>query len=270
MKYLLSEETTPVEEHNGILFKRDDLFLPYANDQELGGGKVRQMKFLMNSILSNNRSIKGLITCSSVNSPQGLIVAKEAKKNNLPCIVCIGGRNSSPEKAIQNHASIYLAHKAGAEIRTVAQIGYTSILEKRASAIADEKNYYLVQFGINLDEYPEAVIGAIANQVENIPDELDNLIVPVGSGISFAGILVGLKRFNKKVKRVIGIQIAGYDRRKTIDRILDLTDTKANYELYMDKTYPYSKKVNHFISSDLSLNVIYEAKAYKYFRNNQD
>ncbi len=34
-------ELTPIEEYDGVLYKRDDLFRPFP-DEELNGGKVRQ------------------------------------------------------------------------------------------------------------------------------------------------------------------------------------------------------------------------------------
>ena len=35
-------DLTPIEEYNGVYFKRDDLFMPFE-DMPISGGKVRQM-----------------------------------------------------------------------------------------------------------------------------------------------------------------------------------------------------------------------------------
>ena len=35
--------------------------------------------------------------------------------------------------------------------------------------------------------------------VDNIPDELDHLVVATGVGVQLMGILIGLKKYNKKV-----------------------------------------------------------------------
>ncbi|MBK8884602.1 MAG: hypothetical protein IPN67_20295 [Bacteroidales bacterium] len=36
-----ASELTPIQEYNGVLYKRDDLFCPFQ-DEMLNGGKVRQ------------------------------------------------------------------------------------------------------------------------------------------------------------------------------------------------------------------------------------
>jgi 1-aminocyclopropane-1-carboxylate deaminase/D-cysteine desulfhydrase-like pyridoxal-dependent ACC family enzyme len=111
-----------------------------------------------------------------------------------------------------------------------------------------------------------------AAQVENIPDELDVLVMSVGIGIQFACVLKGLKQFNKKVKRIIGVQI-GPDRRKLIDGYLNqnpLTEPKFDleYELVQYKS-PYSKSVVQTIGN-FYLDDIYEAKAHKWMLENID
>ena len=62
------------------------------------------------------------------------------------------------------------------------------------------------------------------------------------------------------VKNVIGIQIAGYDRNKTIKNLIK---EDLPYKLLLSKDYPYSRKVK--ISFDnVKLDPLYEAKAYDY------
>jgi 1-aminocyclopropane-1-carboxylate deaminase/D-cysteine desulfhydrase-like pyridoxal-dependent ACC family enzyme len=103
-----------------------------------------------------------------------------------------------------------------------------------------------------------------------LPEYIDNLIVPCGSGITLAGIIVGCHIFNKKVKRFIGIQISGYDRTKEINEILKRFDIKPNYKFCINDTYKYSKKVNATVASTIELNKVYEAKAYEYFLKNKE
>lgn len=59
-------DLTPIEEYNGIYFKRDDLFMPY-DDMPISGGKVRQMISLVENRLVeiknyyNNTVISGYL-----------------------------------------------------------------------------------------------------------------------------------------------------------------------------------------------------------------
>ena len=234
--------------------------------ENLGGTKVRQIKKLIECIKNKKKeNFKGIITTSSVHSPQGVIVANEAIAIGKPSIVCVGINKKAFEKSKLNHLPLRLAEEVGAEIINVAGTGFNSVLEARAKTLAEENKYDLINFGINMNSYPEAIITSVADQVKNLPDNLDNIIVPCGSGITFAGIMVGLEKYNKKEKRIIGCQISGYDRSKEINKILDIFNLKKQYELFIDKTYPYIKNVDFKISQDFELNVKYESKAFQYF-----
>jgi 1-aminocyclopropane-1-carboxylate deaminase/D-cysteine desulfhydrase-like pyridoxal-dependent ACC family enzyme len=254
-------ELTPIEKHDGILFKRDDLYQPYE-DTKLGGGKVRQMQFLMDSLLESNSNYKGLIThCSS--SPQSLIVAKEAKIHELKSMLIAGG-NTTSDKLKKNYEPIRLASQLGMNIRVVSKMGYSNVLRKRSIDIAERLNYFYVHFGINSEEHLASIVNAVANQVENIPDELDAIVVPTGSGMTFFSVMLGVQRFNKKVKRMIAIQIANKDRRKDIDKLKEIYSLNTKYEFYLDSRYKYQKGIDILLSSDFVLNKVYEAKAYEY------
>ena len=113
-----------------------------------------------------------------------------------------------------------LSRYYGADIQIVAGHGMTVAIDSAVKKkIISENNYKLIKFAISLETNPEAIFDGVADQVKNIPDELDNLVISVGSGIQFAGIIRGLERYNKKVKRVIGV--AFLNRRKTIDEYLN-------------------------------------------------
>ncbi len=270
MKIKNDLELTPVELINGIYYKRDDYYSPYY-DIQLSGSKIRQMKLLYDELKNSNQPPIGLITYSSVFSPQSIIVAKVCFDNKIPCIICVGvnERDNIKGSFINNHKALILSKKYKAEIRNIAGIGYNTVLKAKAEKIASETGFTLVHFGINLENHKETLIKSVSNQIENLPDELDNLIIPCGSGVTTAGIIIGLKMFNKKVNRIIPIQISGIDRSKDIDQILSIFDVKAEYEFLVDKSYQYKEKVIQFIKPGDQLNVIYEAKSLKYFLRNR-
>lgn len=266
-------ELTPVDTFYNVggffekmYFKRDDLYLPFEDRPKLGGGKVRQTINLFEEFKDRLANYNGVVTYASVNSPQAVIVSRVCKMYGFKSVITFGV-NGTTESVITTHKPIRECYELGSELLNVAKIGYNNVLLSRTEEIAKEKNYYIIHFGINIDEAPFSLTESVANQVENIPDELDFLVVPVGSGIQLGAILYGIKKFNKKVGRVIGIQISGYDRSGTIDKIRGhLGATDIPYEQVVDKTYPYSTHLNFLVkgADSFRLNVVYEAKAMFY------
>jgi 1-aminocyclopropane-1-carboxylate deaminase/D-cysteine desulfhydrase-like pyridoxal-dependent ACC family enzyme len=257
---------TPIEEHRGIFYKRDDYYQPFE-DVPLSGGKVRQA---LNLIHDNYRYIKnecnGIIaTGTSVNSPQGIIVARVAKEFGFQSLLIVG---ATKKETLLTNPLIVNAINLGAKVDLKSKLGYDSTLTARINELEKNLKFFVVKFGINLDTNPNAIIDSIALQVQNLPTDLDVLIVPVGSAITFGGILKGLIKYNIKPKRVIGVQIAGYDRTDVVNRILD-QDT-IDYEFYPDKTYAYSKHLTLFFNDREFLDKIYEAKAYDFMMRNID
>ena len=104
---------------------------------------------------------------------------------------------------------------------------------------------------------------SIGYQVQNLPKDLDYLIIPCGSCITVGGIIRGLIDYNIHPKHVIGIQIAGYDRTKTIEKIIG--KDAYEYELRLSKDYLYSRHI-HCNVHGMSLDPLYEAKAMDFFR----
>lgn len=256
-------ELTPIEEYNGILFKRDDKFRPFA-DLPLNGGKIRQALMLLERNQEKiEREHGGVVaTAGGVNSPQGIIITRSAIEFGFKTILAFGGK--TPELSIKNNKLVRIAHDLGAKI-VISGIGYDVGLVHMLKK--DYPNAFLIKFGINLDSDPDAIIGAIADQCENIPHDLDMLVIPVGSGLSMAAILVGLDKFDIRPKRVIGIQIAGYDRRKTITEIAPFL---ADYEFYSAKDFKYAYQLKLWLNDTEMLDPLYEAKAMYHFKKNFD
>jgi len=270
------ETETPVEEISGYLFKRDDYFQPF-DDIPINGGKVRQAMLL----IANNKDIirekhGGVIgTTTSVHSAQGMIVARVAKEFGFKCIVGVGG--TEPAMAIK-HPTIRKAMDMGAEIVKVAGIGYASIIHKKL--VEKYPNLYPVKFGINLQDNPAAILESTARQVSNLPPNLDYLVAPVGSGVTLAGIIRGLLKKHDRPKKLIAIQIAGVERRESIEKMLPIiTVTVADapkynlvspvhyrYEYHAIQGIPYFKRIKADIDG-IDLDGIYEAKAFNFMKN---
>jgi len=260
-----ARELTPIHEHNGIYYKRDDLFKPFPGE-ELNGGKLRQAINLISSNLDLIRSdYHGKVaTTGAIDSPQGLIITRVAAYYNLKSFVAFGNIG---EEALRENNFIQQTRHFGGEVKSIYGIAFDDRLmpELRKLQQADEgNNFLIVKFGIDIEKNP-CGIDCIADQVENLPDDLVNLVIPAGSGITSGAILRGIKKFNKKVKNIYIVHVSGKDRQETIDKIAP----GAEYKYYADKTY----KIHHIkrrvrVREDFYLDSIYEAKAYEWMLKN--
>lgn len=254
-------ELTPVENIDGLWVKREDLFAPFGLG-DVNGGKLRQCWLLLEN---KNRQYKGIITCCSIHSPQGPISAAVAKHFGMTCDLYYG---STTEERISMLPMPILARKHGAIISIHPKHPRHKNLYSLARKNAETENKFVVEYGFNLDNDPEAILGAISNQVQNIPDELDNLIVTCGSGITSRGILIGLQKFNKHVKKVYFVATAP-SREKAIEETIKEHKINIEYEiidLFHRKGFVYEDGRYADIKG-LILHPNYEAKAYLWLVN---
>lgn len=261
-----ANELTPIEEYGGVLYKRDDLFKPFPGE-ELNGGKVRQA---INLIYHNLDLIRKdyhykVATACSKDLPQGMIVSRVAKAYNLGCFVGYGAL--SPKTLAENKFIQNIRLNNGTAER-IANYSYDNVISSHLKALqeqGDGNNFLIIKFGIDVEKNP-IVVDCIRDQVLNIPDNLDNLVIPTGSGITASAILKGIHRFGKKIKKIHVVHISGEDRRNDINEI----EGGVPY-LYVKGTgYKYSQKVKVKITEDFELDYIYEAKAYDWMKKNID
>ena len=172
---------TPIELIDNIYYKRDDYFKPFG-DYHVNGGKVRQALIMFEKYIDDIQSKhnNGVITAGSVHSPQSANIAKVAKFHEVKCITCVGG--TKPEN-LDKHHMMRLTKHYGCEIKIVAGHGMSNVIHARMRELAKENGYMVIEQGELLEKNPSEMFYATADQVENIPDELDNLVVASGVGI---------------------------------------------------------------------------------------
>lgn len=169
---MTAHDLTPVQEIAGMYFKRDDLYTPFGAGG-VNGGKLRQCMLLIEAALGREPGIKGVITYCSLHSPQGPITAAAARHYGLPCVVAYGGAS---DMSVATGSMPRLAMSYGASVQVIAKSGRHNVLKQRAEALAKARGLFVVQYGINLDDYGEVLLSAVSEQVQNIPDDLDDLI----------------------------------------------------------------------------------------------
>ena len=270
---------TPIELYDNIYYKRDDYFKPFG-DYHVNGGKVRQALIMFEKYIDDIKSKhnNGVITAGSVHSPQSANIAKVAEFHEVKCITCVGG--TKPEN-LDKHHMMRLTKHYGCEIKIVAGHGMSNVIHARMRELAKDNGYMVIEQGELLEKNPSEMFYATADQVENIPDELDNLVVATGVGIQLMGILLGLKKFNKKVKRIHSICV-GPTREKHMKRyeneLLKTQDgmvwdkpesLNLNEFTMLSHKSPYGKGHDYMVNGSY-IDDIYEGKAYQWMLDNVD
>ena len=226
---------TPIEKHGDKWLKRDDL-LSVAG---VRGGKVRTCWALA-------QGAPGLVTASSKSSPQANIVAHIAKELRIPSQIHTPSGKAESE--------VIDAQACGAE-RVEHKPGYNSVIIKRARDVAKQKGWAEIPFGM---ECEEAVSQTRRQVPAKFPKGVKRLVMPVGSGMSLAGVLWGLKDQGHKLP-VVGV-VVGADPEKRLEKyapdgwrtMVDLTPAGVDYQTHIEANV-----------GGVQLDPVYEAKCVK-------
>lgn len=232
-------ELTPVQKIGDYYFKRDDFFSVLG----VRGGKVRTCLKLALSAKD------GLITAGSRHSPQVNIVAHVAKKLGLGCRIHTPTGALSPE--------VQMAVDLGADI-VQHKAGYNNVIVARAREDAAESGWTNIPFGMECSEAVELT----RNQVRNLPREISRIVLPVGSGMTLAGVLWGMKDCSLNVP-VLGV-IVGANPEERLDKYApkDWRDLVTLVKSDLD----YSDNAPSNIFNGLLLDPIYEAKCIPFLK----
>ncbi len=229
---------TPVERYEKIWVKRDDTF----SIAGVYGGKARSCWHLA-------QGATGLITAGSRSSPQVNIVAHIAKEMGIPCRCHTPMGELLPE--------LISAKAAGAEI-IQHKPGHNSVIVARAREDAKKLGWREIPFGMECAEAVEQT----ANQINNLPSGVKRIVVPVGSGMSLAGILVGLQKAKKAIP-VLGIKV-GANPIKRLNKFAPVDWEKLC--TLVDSGVPYSEQIEP--DFPIKLDPIYEAKCVQFLKPN--
>lgn len=230
---------TPIHKKGGIYFKREDLF-------EYNGARGAKVRGCLH-VIENTKATE-LTTAGSRKSPQVEIVACVAQKKGLKCTVHTPeGEDTSVLKNAAAYGATIIKHKAG----------YNTVIVARAREYAEKTGAFEVPFGMVTIK----TIEANKFQVQNIPKEAKRLVIPVGSGMTLATVLTGLKEYGISIP-VLGIWVG-----KNPEELLEKYAPKGwreNVELIQSEE-EYSKEVYNKING-ITVDPIYEAKCIKYLK----
>lgn len=231
---------TPVERYGDFWVKRDDLFSWRGGY----GGKARSIQFLL-----KGKTVDRLVSGGARNSSQGLVLAAIAYNLKVPCVF----HTSTGDLG----ASLTEAKKLGVMICRHTP-GYSSVIKARAFDDALRNGGIFIPPGLSCLE----TIEAVSPQVENIPED-SRLVVPVGSGMSLAGILNGLCLLHRSTP-VLGV-IVGGSPVKQLEEYAPVGWKKRVTLVYAEGKYekPFPANIG-----DLKLNPFYESKCVPFLQPN--
>lgn len=260
---------TPVENHQGIWFKRDDLFLPLGPGG-LGGSKCRQLIWYMNRYKEGKTHV---LSGASIQSPQLLMSAIIGAHYGLPSRLVIYSKPST----VLSHPSPRIAAGFGA-VFEYANGPYNPILQRKVADLT-RPDSLVVHYGITVDHrtYAPSVVQEFheigAKQVENIPDEVETLIMPTGSCNSICSVILGLSRNPHRVKTLLAMEI-GPDKRDWLRErlaVMGVDIATLPFKLkYITLHGDFSKYTDHFKESfdGIQFHPVYEAKMWRWLQQN--
>jgi 1-aminocyclopropane-1-carboxylate deaminase/D-cysteine desulfhydrase-like pyridoxal-dependent ACC family enzyme len=245
---------TPIDWQFGIGYKRDDLYRPYP-DIPLSGGKVRQAQRLLEPRAEQIKAEHDgwVLTATSVHSPQGVIIARVAHEFGLRTRLFVGA--TTWRSAVTKHSMLRWALLYSCDLDCSSGAAFSAPLLAAMRRHQAQVGGFLVRFGINMDDDPDAILGSTAAQAANIPAEVRTVVIPTGSAITAAGLIPALP---DSVERIIVIQIAGADRSEVIR-----ARTDRPFEYHADPTHPYARQLQRRVGP-ITLDPIYEAKAHDF------
>lgn len=257
---------TPVMSAGGVLFKRDDLFRPFPFSK-MNGSKLRQCMMLCHK--NAKSAARCLITGTSILSPQGAIVAATARHLGVPCYIYYGG--TTPENIIKQKYPLHAA-QLGAHVIIGSQCGRTNVLNAMAQRKAEETGGFVIRYGFDLRNNLDCFVESVAQQVQNIPDNLRDLVIVVGSSITLIGVLYGIALYGKNIENIWGVGCAP-NRLEKIKDYASMIEDELKIALPLDrlhyidafntiKGYKYENEYHDIQFNDIKFHPRYEAKAF--------
>jgi len=262
-------ELTPWENRQGIWFKREDYFAPLGYGGP-NGSKMRQLIHYMNRRREGKTHV---LTGASIQSPQLSMSAIVGAHYGLLSRQVV---YSKPETVLR-HTNPHVAAGFGARF-VYASGPYNPILQRRVANL-ERDGSLVVEYGITVDHktnpaeevYKFHAVGA--NQVTNLPDEVEHLIIPAGSCNSLTSILLGLSQDSKNVSEIFTMGI-GPDKRPWMRERLailgvdpDRLPFKWNHVSLHDTGYSkYTDKFKGEQCYGINFHSTYEGKMWRWLR----
>ena len=244
------EELSPVEFVDGIYLKRNDKLSIY----NVNGGKSQGAYYLVAD--ARSKGFNSVTTVGSRFSPQCNIVSDICENEGITCHLFM-------PKAKEVGKVIEAIQKRSRSVLHLIPYGYTSNLIYNAKKFCQQNDSYFIPFGMKCAEN----INVIARQCRNIPKNIKRIVVPIGSGVTFCGVLKGLMDLGRCDIKVVGIYTgADSSRIFILNNLPFMNEIKYELRFYKPQLTPskrYEEQLDIKIG-DVSLNERYEAKCFQF------
>jgi D-cysteine desulfhydrase family pyridoxal phosphate-dependent enzyme len=216
------EEASRLSEALGgprILFKRDDL-----TGFALGGNKVRKLEYLIGSALAGG--MDSLVVCGGLQSNLARIAAAMGRRLGLEVVLVLGGEPGESREPVGN---LLLDRLYGAAVRTIQTVPRwefgTAVEDAAAELRRRGRRPYVVPLG---GSSPEGIAGyleaskELAAQLEQRRITPSRLYVPIGSGGTYTGLVLGAMNY------LTGWQVVGVSVSRTREYLLEHIPSAAS------------------------------------------
>ncbi|MFT5391865.1 MAG: D-cysteine desulfhydrase family pyridoxal phosphate-dependent enzyme [Gammaproteobacteria bacterium] len=189
-----------------LFVKRDD-----CTGLALGGNKVRQLEYYLGEAVQAHADV--VLITGAIQSNFVRAAAAAARRLGMDIHIQLEDRVPGADGPYYHSGNVLLDHLLGAHIHRYANGEDEAGADQQLDTIADElrqagKRPYVVHLGI--DAAPIGALGYVragfelAQQFAQMKWTPDTVVVPSGSGLTHAGLLVGLRAAGVKA-RVHGI-----------------------------------------------------------------
>ncbi len=194
-----------LEPEVNLYIKRDDL-LPGAS----GGNKTRKLEFCIGDAL--NQDADTIITCGAVQSNHCRLTASWTAKEGMDCHLILEERVEGSYKKLGT-GNNFLFELLGVKSIDVVKGGtdMMNVMEEKATTLKQKgKKPYIIPGGasnpIGATGYAVCAEETM-NQLNQLPLNIDHIIVPSGSAGTHAGMVVGMIGINANIP-ISGINVS--------------------------------------------------------------